>query len=214
MNKKLSCGVLLATLLLACGVAPAATIGNGPPNQTGGSDLDSFLEGDNFSIAAPTVVTQIKFWALLSSQADYTGSIDWAFYSDFSGFPDTSVASGNASPAGTATGNSAFGLDEYSYTFAVNTPLTAGAYWLVLHNGPSNAQPATTFYWEWSADTGDSAGLDLFDPSAWTGNFSELAFELTTRDSGSVPEPVSASLVGGGLIAAWMLSRKRKGARS
>src|ERR1035438_2027550 len=37
--------------LLMCGAAHAGIIGNGPPNQSGGSDLNSFLEADDFVIA-------------------------------------------------------------------------------------------------------------------------------------------------------------------
>jgi hypothetical protein len=50
--------------------------------------------------------------------------------------------------------------------------------------------------------------LDLSAGPPWVGNSAELAFELTT---GNTPEPVSMSLVGGGILAAWLLRRKAKG---
>jgi hypothetical protein len=198
--------------LLMCGAAHAGIIGNGPPNQSGGSDLNAFLEADDFVIAAITAhISQIRFWALESSPADFAGSVDWAFYSDLAGFPNATVVSGNASATGTATGNTTFGLNEFSYTFGVNASLAPGTYWLVLHNGPSNTMPATNFYWAWSnGDAGNSASLDLSAGPPWAGNSAELAFELTAA---SVPEPASMSLVAGGTLAAWLLRRRAKGSK-
>ena len=200
-----------ALALLLGGAAHAITIiGNGPPNQSGGSDLNSFLEADDFVIATPSEqITLIRFWALAPSPADFAGSVDWAFYSDLAGFPNASVVSGNASATGAATGNTTFGLNEYSYTLGVNASLTTGTYWLVLHNGPSNTLPATSVYWAWSnGDAGNSANLDLSAGPPWVGNSAELAFVLDT-----VPEPVSMSLVGGGILAAWLLRRRAKGSK-
>jgi hypothetical protein len=199
-----------ALALLTSGIAQAGIIGNGPPNQSGGSDLNSFLEADDFAVVSPTAhFIQIRFWALAASPSDFAGTVDWAFYSDLAGFPNVSVLSGNAPATGTPTGNTTFGLNEYSYTLGLNATLTTGTYWLVLHNGPSNAQPATTYYWAWSnGNAGNSANLDLSSGPPWVGNSAELAFELTTD---AVPEPASMSLVGGGMVAAWLLRRKAKG---
>ena len=198
----------ISALALMSSVAQAGIIGNGPPNQTGGSDLNSFLEGDDFVVASVAQhVAQITFWALASSPSDFAGTVDWAFYSNNAGFPGVSLVSGNALATRTATGNTTFGLNEYSYTLAVNANLTTGHYWLVLHNGPSNAVPGTNFYWAWSnGNSGNSASLDIFGGPPWVGNDAELAFELT-----DVPEPASMSLVGGGILAACLLRRKAKG---
>ena len=198
-----------ALALLISGIAQAGIIGNGPPNQSGGSDLNSFLEADNFSVVNPFAnIVQIRFWALATSPTDFAGTVDWAFYSDLGGFPNASVLSGNAPATGTPTGNTTFGLNEFRYTLTVNAALSTGSYWLVLHNGPSNVQPATTFYWAWSnGNAGNSANLDLSSGPPWVGNSAELAFELTD----TIPEPASMSLVGGGMLAAWLLRRKAKG---
>jgi hypothetical protein len=208
---KTSLFAVSALALMLSGVAQAGIIGNGPPNQSGGSDLNSFLEGDDFVVASPGAhITQIQFWALESDPSDFAGSVDWAFYSDLSGFPGASVVSGNAPATGTSTGNTTLGLNEFSYTFGINVGLAPGAYWLVLHNGPSNVLPATTFYWAWAnGDAGNSANLDLLAGPPWVGNSAELAFQLTD----ATPEPVSMSLVGSGCLAALLLRRKAKGLR-
>src|SRR6266704_610380 len=117
---------LSALLVLGLALsAQASTIGNGPPNQSGGSDLNAFLEADNFNTGSNTSITHVQFWALASGLADYTGSIDWGFYSDVSGAPGAAVAFGNAAAIATATGNTTFGLNEYSLEFNVNALLAA-----------------------------------------------------------------------------------------
>jgi hypothetical protein len=203
--------VISAITLFAGSVAQAGIIGNGPPNQSGGSDLNSFLEADAFAVVNPVAnIIQIRFWALAESPADFAGTVGWAFYSDLASFPNLPVLSGNAPATGTSTGKTTFGLNEYSYTLSLNAILSTGAYWLVLHNGPSNAQPATTFYWAWSnGNAGNSANLDLSAGPPWVGNSAELAFELTD----TIPEPASMSLVGGGMLTAWLLRRKANGAK-
>jgi hypothetical protein len=211
---------ILAVSMLAFGLAAsaqAATIGNGPPNQTGGSDLNAFLEADNFSLGGSFTITQIKYWSLQNTLADYAGTTDWGFYTDASGVPGTALFSGNTVAAGVATGNTTQGLNEFAYTFPVNVVLGPGNFWLVLHNGPSNNIPNTTYYWAWSSDTGNSQSMDVvqmanapvigLNPPTWSGNFTELAFELTATQNG-VPEPTSLALVGGGLFAAWFVRRK------
>jgi PEP-CTERM motif len=206
---------ILAVLAVGlAGSVQAGTIGNGPPNQTGGSDLNAFLEADDFTLASTSTINQIKYWSLQNTLSDYAGSTDWGFYTNNSGVPGTALFSGNAVAIGMATGNTTQGLNEFVYTFAVNVILGPGNYWLVLHNGSSNNIPNTTYYWAWSSDTGNSQSMDITQVNSsrvglnppitpWVGNFSELAFQLNV-----VPEPASLSLVGGGLLAAWFLRRK------
>ena len=209
MHKKSLIGTFVLVLLTGV-MAHASVIVSQPPDQSGGSDMNAFLEADTFTIAPASVEwRQLTFWALQSSPADYTGSIDWAFYSDLSGAPNTSLFSGNASPVGTVTGNTALGLNEYVYTLPIDVTLGTGTYWLVLHNGPSGTVPATSFYWEWSnGSAGNSVSWDIAGGGPWAGNSAALAFQLS-----DAPEPVSTSLVGGGLLAAWLLRRRMKGMR-
>jgi hypothetical protein len=187
-----------AMALFIGGSARAATIISNPPDQSGGSDLNLFAEADDFMLSSQAQITQIKFWALQST------------HSDLSGAPGAPVISGNTAATGSATGNSTFGLDEYAYSFSVNALLSSGTYWLVLHNGPTAVLPETNFYWAWSnGNGGNSVSQDLSSPPLWVGNSAELAFELTAADA--APEPISTSLVGGGLLAGWFLRRKQKG---
>jgi hypothetical protein len=202
---KHTCCIALCALALA-GSAESAVIGNGPPNQSGGSDLNSFLEADKFSLANILTISKIAFWTLQGTPADYAGTTFWGIYNDVAGSPGTAIASGNPALIGTPTGNTTFGLSEFSYQVTVNVTLAVGTYWLVLHNGPANTIPATNYYWAWAADAGNSKSRDiaLLPAAAWVGNSSALAFQLDT------PEPASISLMGSGLLVAWLARRNHK----
>ena len=202
----------LAVVMLFSTARANTIITNGPPNSSGGSDLNAFLEADNFLVVDPSVrILEVRFWALETSPADFAGSVDWAIYSNSGVLPGVSLFSGNASATGVATGNTTLGMDEYDYRFGVDVTLGTGSYWLVLHNGPSNAQPATNFYWAWSSDSGNSVSQDLSVDPAWAGNSASFAFELNSSPS---PEPASLALVGGGMLAALLLRRKAKGSKA
>jgi hypothetical protein len=198
---------LLALLVLGLALsAQASTIGNGPPNHTGASDLNGALEADNFTLGAGfTGINSITFWAAQGDASDYAGSIYWAFYSDAAGAPGAALASGLATPTGVATGNTdSFGLSEFLYHFNVSVALADNStYWLVLHNGPAGVDPGTNFYWAWSNDTTGDSQSSFLNPVAWSGNSAELAFQVE-----AVPEPASLCLMGGGLLAGWFKKRR------
>ena len=179
---------VVAITLALVGPARSTTIGNGPPNQSGGSDLNAFLEADNFSLGASSLLSQITYWSLQSSAADYAGTTAWGIYSDAAGSPGGALFSGNTAATGVATGNTAFGLNEFMYSFNVSVTLGAGNYWLVLHNGPNGSIPATNYYWAWSSNSGNSQSNDPLAPG-WVGNAAEFAFQLdVTAATNGVPE--------------------------
>lgn len=201
MVKNTIIAVSLLTLVLA-GSAQSVTIGNGPPNQTGGSDLNGFLEADNFSLATPSLLNQVTYWSLQTNAADYAGTTAWGIYSDAAGSPGSALFSGSAVATGVATGNTTLGLNEFMYSFSLAVPLASGNYWLVLHNGPTGTIPVTDYYWAWSSNAGNSQSNDLLAP-AWVGNDAELAFQLTlTAASNAVPDSGrTLGLFGMGLCA-------------
>jgi PEP-CTERM motif len=201
-------GLLMGSATTA-GAAPIV-FNNGLPNQSGAADMNAYLEADNFSLGAATTLSLVRFWTLQDSAADYAGTIEWSIRNDAAGTPGTTASSGSAAAVGSLTGNSAFGLSEYSYTFGVSVALTAGNYWLVLHNGPNSSQPATSFYWAYSNEqSGNSQSFDLSAPG-WASNGAELAFQLEGNGASTpVPEPATLLLTGAGL-ALFVIRQKRR----
>lgn len=197
-------GTVIFSLALAGTARATFIVGNGPPDQSGGSDMNAFLEADSFVLLNASHVSNIRFWSLQVDSTDYAGSTFWAIFSDASGVPGSPLFSGSRVLTGVADGNTAFGMNEFRYQFPVSFDLSAGTYWLVLHNGPPNTQPATNFYWAWASDSGNSQSDDLSLPLNWVGNDAALAFQIAAQ----APEPATTCLVGGGLLAAWLARRK------
>ncbi len=195
---------LLVTLSLAAalaGPAAAALIGNGPPDLSGGTDLNANLGADNFMLAGDSTINLIRFWAAQDAAAAYAGSIEYSFRTDSGGTPGASVQSGTTAFTQVSTAQVVFGLPLFLYEASVNIDLGAGDYWLVLHNGPSSSPLTTEFYWAHSdSDGGDGQAYELAT-ATWGTVSAELAFELdaTPRNGNPVPEPGSLALFAAGV---------------
>jgi hypothetical protein len=191
---------------MMAGSSQAGVVYSALPNQSGGSDANGFLEADDITLASPTRLGLITFWTFQTSPADYTGSIAWSIRSDAAGMPGTITTSGIATPLGAPTGHSAFGLNEFVYSFSIDFTVNPGTYWIVLHNGPNTAIPPTDFFWEWSnGNAGNSMSQDLsLANQPWLGNFAELALQVQ-----DIPEPGSLFFSVTGLLAV-SLVRSRK----
>lgn len=181
---------------------------NGGPNQHGGSDITDFLESEDFTLSGATIISDVDFWNFQLVAGDYKGSLYWAIQADARGTPGAIIASGTTP----AVARAATGLTDTSgiyseFTDSFNiapTELGAGTYWLTLHDGPITDSNFADFYWEWTADNGNSQAFDLVAGGPWNAALSENAFEL----SGPVPEPRSIVLVGT-ILACLGLSRSR-----
>ena len=211
-KSRLVAGLGLAVLALgSLSPAHAALIlDNGNPSVTNptGSNLSDTQQAQDFLLASITSLTNIRFWSLELSSADYLSSIFWEIRSNAGGAPGTDiVASGTSSPTRTTAGTVAIAGSNYNQFqndlgVSVNN-IAAGSYWLTLHNGAITSTTFTDFYWS-AADANSTAfsGRErgLNPVTDWTTNEQELAFQLYGTAATATPEPATFALGGVALI--------------
>jgi hypothetical protein len=212
-------------LLVACLTAEARAdvtlYDNGPPVMTNGFLMNTFLEADNFTLASGSIpITGIHFWDL-ETAGSYAGSIYYAIYANNGGTPGavltanatSSVVRTQAGPTGGGVAGTTLFLDDITVP-AIS--LSAGSYFLGLHNGPVNTTPSGTF--AWAVTSGPGSPPPSFNqtppgtgPFISNGAGNELAFNLTGPLA--IPEPSVVTLSGVALGAAALYARARRRVR-
>lgn len=199
---------IISVVGLAWSVAAQGAViyDNGGPDQVYGTQMSEFQVAEDFTIGSAANIDNIRFWSIQEFLADYTGSVFWAIYSDAPGEPAALVQGGvTAAVAATATGNSTgFGYAEYVFDIPVAFTLSAGNYWLGLHNGSLATTTPTEMLWSTTATPVGSAGLYL-DTGSWIDSGNEHAFRL---DGTVVPIPTAVWLFGSALGLIGVMRRK------
>ena len=205
---------LAFALLATTAVGSRAQLYNGGlPNHQNGNEMTEWVQANDFSLAGPATVTGIRFWAF-SQGAGWTGSMWWGIFADNAGNPGATLFSGTQTGARVATGFMIGGvIPEYQHDLAVNVALGAGTYWLGLHNGPIGHDTNDNYYWETTNPNGTLTGREddtPFGDNGWVNNSLDHAFQLYGDRGAVVPEPMTLSLVGTGLVGLAVLRRRRK----
>ena len=163
-SKWLSAGLMACAAAFAMpAIAGPVVYSNGLPNQASGNDMNFSLQAENFVLASNTTISDIHFWSLEAANA-YRGGFSWALYTNASGAPGAAISSGFESLVTRTSLGAVLGLGtEFKNEFDIAaTALTAGTYWLVLHNGLlsnlGDTDPA--FLWETTALAGRLGGQD------------------------------------------------------
>jgi hypothetical protein len=208
------CFVLALTAAIALRSAQAVLLyDNGAPDQQNGNEMTQWIQAEDFTLGGAAVLGSVQFWDLEQSGA-FQGSIIWQIYSNSgSNQPGALLFSGTAlNLTHTATGlNGPGGLMEFVDTFDVGAvSLTAGTFWLGLHNGPLTTTNRVEFYWETTALNGRAGGQEDIAPfgDGFTANGQEKAFLLNGTVGGSVPDTgTSGLLLGLGLLGVFFTQR-------
>ncbi len=222
MVKKFAINSLLLFSLVQFSANAAVIVwDNGGPSGTlaGGTQLTEFQSAQDFILGSTTDLTSVTFWSLEATSPDYNGSIFWEIRNNNAGAPTGSVlGSGTVAPTRTAAGTLAL-LTQFQNDFTVSiNGVTAGTYWLTLHNGPLiNTGPLIDFYWTWAdlnvtnTPTFRGQDSDLVGGGGYLTNAQEHAFNISGNvvvPSG-VPEPATMAVAGAGLAAlAFFRARK------
>jgi hypothetical protein len=211
---------LLSTAAFSLAILPAVAgaqlYNNGAPNATDGNEMTQWIQAEDFSLASSATITGIRFWGFqLADAPGYAGSITWQIYTNSAAHPGTVLFSGSASPVGVAQGNNtATGDTQRQFDFATNFTLSAGTYWLGLHNGALATTDRRDFYWQ--STTPNSTALGMEDETPFDGVFVtngvEHAFQLYGGQGTPtvVPEPSTYALMTCGLVVVGFARRRRR----
>jgi len=213
----LSAALSLIAITMVAGSAASAGVlySDGPVNGTYDSWTinSSYQVEDSFSLAAPSTLTGVTFGNWLYN--DTASTVDWSIVStEGSQTPICGTCSGVASlTAGASFGNS-FGYTVVDQSFSLpDLSLGAGTYWLELYDDvTSDGFPSG---WDmnggsslvWESFYGDVSGANC---TAALGNASgscSNSFAILGSPI-RVPEPISLTLFGAGLLGLGFISRR------
>jgi hypothetical protein len=166
-------------------------------------------QAEDLTIGAGQWPSSVTFWSLENhDESDpYRGSISWSILSAPGG---SILASGTTSDVTRTLSTTKYlGLSEYQNQFDIGSMLnlSAGTYWLVLHNGAfDNLGDPNEFLWETAAANTSAEGMESYDLGAtWIPNLNQHAFVIS-----AVPEPASVAMLAGGLLLAGCLRRREQ----
>lgn len=193
--------------------ANAATIfNNGVPDLANAYDITAFRSADNFTLGGSATVAAVQFWAVSigTFSSDFDGSVTWAIYNDSSGSLGTLVSSGTVGslvgfPDGTSVGG--FPVNVIDFNLGSPVGLSAGTYWLELHEGSSlTANDGSSIFWATSNGSAGDAKQDANPTLPSTGQNVEFAFQLFDT---AIPEPTTWVLLAAPLAAMLWFRRRR-----
>lgn len=192
----------------------------------GAGNISNFIIANDFFIDSDASLVGMRIWitdAFNSGDNDivdnFNGTIGWAIYSDGgSGEPSSLVASGSdAAPIVVDAGfQGGGGVDVAQVDFSIDATLSAGIYWVAVHEGNwLEPYDATPIGWLYSQD-GSNNPVGFGNPSVqdpaesainriWdTGSQPEYSFALF-----EVPEPYSITLAALSALGPIALRRRR-----
>ena len=214
---------VLAILLAAFPSFGGLIYSNGQPDLQYGYGITAHRILDDFVVGESSSVAGVRFWGVgsIPFPAAFSGTITWAVHGDTAGAPGSVLASGTLNGlSGVPTGTSlVLGPPSvypvYRVDFDLTSPLalTAGTYWLELHNGPTliSEPPDALSPWIYWVTSGPG--------NLWSGNVPDyggpmhqgVAFELSDSSFTQVPEPNSMFLLAGGLAGMFLRGRRTSG---
>ncbi len=214
---------IVVTLVALISAAPAAAdpiiYDGGGPNQFDGFFADGSLGvsilAESFVLQpGMTTITDAHWWGACP---DINGCVapDFTlrFYSDDNGTVGTLIDTRSVGAANQGkTGNLLVDFPEYAYS-ATFAPLILSAntpYWFGLSENTGNAGVSGGGWgWETTGDPFGGSHMEWFNATqTWGSNVEDLAFNLTGTTT-PVPEPVTMTLVGLGVLG--FAARRRIG---
>ncbi len=195
-------------------VSPAALIfDNGAPDtsQPDARGIALSRLADDFSLGGPATLAAVRFW-MVSVPGQFGGTLSYAIYQDSAGALGNVVGTGTVNVSPVLLNQIPQYLQRY-YQIDFNLPaplaLTAGTYWLELHNGAdlTNSNNVEVLWGIVAGDPPGNAMLGLGSNLPTSNTFDAVAFQLYSSDTAAVPEPASIAVCAFGLAAIAALKR-------
>lgn len=201
---------LLASSFVCAAQAEVVYATTGTPSPHYGADATAYVAASGFTLSQSATITDAHIWTRTADISQWDGTIEWYVFADDSNKPAaTPIASGlGTNIVHTATGNTYFNLNEYTFDFNLDTPVTLAAntkYWLGIHMESDYTNP-TQIDWE-GIGGGYTYGSFEGTFDNWSAaNFNHFAFYLTS----TVPEPATWGLMIAGFAGLGFAARRRR----
>ena len=216
-----------AAVMALSGAANADILYQNPnPISSSATDVDGFTinfgfsVSDSFDLGSSSTLSSADFLAL-NFTGDQISAVDWIISSDAGGAGTVFGQGIGTSVSDVFQGVSALGLDMNLDTFSLgNLDLSAGTYWLTLENAVATNDDAA--YWNQGGGSSqaweDTVGLMTVDNNCGGfggpplgGPLASCAetFRINGTSGVTVPEPITLSFFGAGLVGAAALRRRK-----
>ena len=205
----------LLLCLLATGLtAPAALIfsnGTVDTNAANARDITIFRTADDFTLASAVTLDSVRFW-LAAEPGDFAGTLTYAIYQNAGGALGTVVNTATLNGVTPVLLNQIpqyiYSMYQVDFVLPVAQPLSAGTYWLEIHEGASlvTATQDLNVYWAVAGFGATGNAKQSSTPTLPSGaTTSAMGFELygsAAAPTTGVPEPGTWALCLAGLAAA------------
>lgn len=216
-SRLLRSGMLTLALATVASSAGAQLFSNGTPGLSQGDALtiSIFRTADDFTLSTASSINSIRFWINATDQG-FAGVLSYAFYQNDAGALGSVVYSNTVSNVTAQFLGPVLNFNQNMYLVDINLPtaldLSAGTYWLELHNGPALTAPSSPLvFWATAGDGVGNARSNLGPNIPTRPTNSALAFSLFGSTSTTAPEPSTMALSFVGLVAVGVVRARRRG---
>jgi hypothetical protein len=157
---------------------------------------------DQIEPAPGAPVGQVIFYGVANGEFDRNFTV--SFYLDNAGSPGSLITSYTSFLTGVNTGETAFGLTIYSYTFVLPTSITINAEEFI------SVEAANGENWFWMTGSGGNGCFLQVNGLGYNCEYGDMAFCLLGGEVAPVPITNWALFIGIGLILVFAIVRFRK----
>jgi hypothetical protein len=167
-------------------------------------------------LTSPANITGFSFWSAANPGGTFSPNPTWQIYENSVTTPGALLTTGTAPYIRVANGTAAGQPQFRSDVTIPSTALSAGTYWLGLHNGPLTNTGFSNVFWTTTNSNGTPLGQErLLAPvqGGWSSSALEHAFFIVgSATSTAAPDPSTVAFfpLGGLIMASALMTRRRR----